>query len=228
MNQKVVQEWKNRVQAEYTSAAITAQVLQWMIVMAMPDSLINTAMRIVRDELDHARLSHDCYIEFGGDNAPPEIHANHLVFDSAKEGVYASFVKILIRSFCLGETFAVPLFHRMYEGVSHPTAQKVLTRVLRDEAVHRAFGWDALDELLSRDAQNLIPFIENILPQLVQGFQAAYANEHYDIAVNKQERQVGLMSAQDYREVWTETYQNDVMQRFAKRNIKAPDLRALS
>ena len=36
------------------------------------------------------------------------------------------------------------------------------------------------------------------------------------------------MSAQDYREVWTETYQNDVMQRFAKRNIKAPDLSALS
>ena len=228
MNPKVIQEWKNRVQAEYTSAAITAQVLQWMIVMGMPDPLINTAMRIVRDELDHARLSHDCYIEFGGDDAPPEIHANQLVFNSAKEGVYASFVQVLIRSFCLGETFAVPLFHRMYEGVSHPMAQRVLTRVLQDEAVHRAFGWDVLDELLSRDAQNLIPFVEQLLPTLVQEFQTAYANEHHDLTVNEQERQVGLMSAQDYREVWTQTYQNDVTQRFAKRNITAPDLSTLS
>ena len=228
MSQKVVQEWKNRVQAEYTSAAITAQVLQWMIVMAMPDSLINTAMRIVRDELDHARLSHDCYIEFGGDDAPPEIHANQLVFDSSKEGVYSSFVQILIRSFCLGETFAVPLFHRMYEGVSHPTAQKVLTRVLKDEAVHRAFGWEVLDELLSRDAQNLIPFIEQSLPKLVQGFQLAYANEHHDLSVEEEERQKGLMSAQDYREIWIQTYQNDVIHRFAKRNITAPSLSSLS
>lgn len=228
MSQKLIQEWKNRVQAEYTSAAITAQVLQWMIVMAMPDSLINTAIRIVRDELDHAHLSHECYIEFGGDNPPPEIHANQLTFDSAKDGVYSSFVHTIIRSFCLGETFAVPLFHRMYEGVSHPTALKVLTRVLQDEAVHRAFGWDVLDELLSRDEKNLVPFIEQILPKLVQGFQNAYANENHELTVEDNERQKGLMSAKDYREVWVQTYQNDVIKRFAKRNITAPTLSSLS
>ncbi|MEZ4237604.1 MAG: hypothetical protein R3F59_15940 [Myxococcota bacterium] len=53
-----------------------------------------------------------------------------------------------MRDFCLGETPAVPLFRAMQARAAHPAVAPVLRRILADEAVHRAFGWEALDWLL--------------------------------------------------------------------------------
>ena len=66
MTPRVHREWSNRVAAEYRSAAITAQVLHWLISVGADDALVSTCMRIVRDELDHAQLSHDCLVALGG------------------------------------------------------------------------------------------------------------------------------------------------------------------
>ena len=69
----------------------------------------------------------------------------------APDGPLAALVDTILHAFCLGETFAVPLFAAMRPATTQPTAAAALQRILRDEATHRAFGWDTLDALLELD-----------------------------------------------------------------------------
>lgn len=223
MTPRVHREWNNRVTAEYRSAAITAQVLHWLISVGSDDALVTTCMRIVRDELDHAQLSHDCLVALGGTGSA-QLDVSHMAEPLRSEGVVASLLDSLLHNFCLGETFAVPLFNRMYEGTTHPEAKRVLTRVLKDEAVHRAFGWEALDALLQNEPDAVRTFVSARLPVHVTRFQRAYAPPVDGVPLTEEERSCGLMDLADYREVWTQTYTDDVTRRFAKRGITAPQL----
>lgn len=223
MTPRVHREWSNRVAAEYRSAAITAQVLHWLISVGANDALVSTCMRIVRDELDHAQLSHDCLVALGG-GGQAQLDLSNMAEPTLKEGVVASLLDSVLQNFCLGETFAVPLFNRMYEGTTQPDARRVLTRVLQDEAVHRGFGWDALDALLESDGQAVRTFVSARLPHHVARFHQAYAPRRDGVPLTEQERCCGLMDLKDYREVWTRTYTDDVTRRFAKRGITAPPL----
>ena len=74
MTPRVVEEWRRRVAAEYGSAGITAQVLTWGIQAGLPAPLLHTAARIVRDELDHAELSHGVVQALGGDGKIGRAH----------------------------------------------------------------------------------------------------------------------------------------------------------
>src|SRR5262245_26733130 len=54
-------EWARRIGAEYRSAAITQHLTLWLIQMGASPDLIDSGLRIVKDELAHARLSHRVY-----------------------------------------------------------------------------------------------------------------------------------------------------------------------
>ena len=63
-------EWLRRVQAEYTSAAITQNFTLWLMQIAASPDLIRDGLRIASDEMMHARMSHKAYVAAGGDRAP--------------------------------------------------------------------------------------------------------------------------------------------------------------
>ena len=67
---RLLTEWRNRVRAEYGSAGLAAQVVHWMIQCGFPEELVAVGLRIVQDELDHARLSHDVVVDQGGEDEP--------------------------------------------------------------------------------------------------------------------------------------------------------------
>jgi len=144
---RVHREWQRRVQAEYRSAAITAQLCHWAIAAGLSEELLTIGLRIVGDELAHARLSLDTLEALGGSAEPQPVQAS-LLAEPSDEGILAALVDSLVRNFLFGETLAVPLFRALRDHASHPAVDPVLTRILRDEAVHRAFGWQALDELV--------------------------------------------------------------------------------
>ena len=104
------EEWRARIAAEYTSAAITQQVMLWLIQAGAPPELIDAGLAIVADELAHSRLSHEVYTAAGG-TAPPALVREHLGLprrDPVLE--LESCLSAIVRVFCLGETVAVPLF----------------------------------------------------------------------------------------------------------------------
>lgn len=216
---RVRAEWANRVAAEYTSAALTAAVLQGCIRAGLPRPLLDTACRIVRDELDHAELSHGCLVALGGGETPIDLDFARLAPPEAPEGPLASLLDAVLRSFCFGETLAVPLFSAMRAGATHPEARAVLDRVLRDEAVHRAFGWEALDALLALDPEGVAARVAATLPKVTADFRRAYGEVPDSAPLTEEERGAGLLDAQEYRRIFQETLKSEITPRLARRGL---------
>ena len=217
---RVLVEWSRRVAAEYTSAAYASQALHRAIQVGLDDGLHRTALRIVGDELDHARLSHDCLVALGGSELPIPLDVNRLEFPVPPEGPLAAMVDNVVRNFCLGETFAVPLFDAMRRTATHPAVQPALTRILRDEAVHRAFGWDTLDALIAIDAPGVRERVHQRLPAWLDAFRRGYAEQPKGAELTSSERAMGLIDIETYATVHDHTVSNELRPRFAQRGIE--------
>jgi hypothetical protein len=218
---RIEAEWRNRVAAEYRSAALAASVLRSGIVAGWPEDLLHTALRIVRDELDHAALSHGVVVALGGEDAPVPLAVADLAGPPGGD-LLGDLIDSVVRDFCLGETFAVPLFQVMRQGSRHPAVVPVLTRILADEAIHRQFGWDALDALIEQHGAPVCDRIGERLDRWLGGFRAAYAGTEDGDPLTKDEREAGLLAGAQYREVFWATARGDVARRFAARGISVP------
>ncbi len=216
------QEWANRVRAEYRSAAIAAQVLQWCIRFGLPRPLLDTAHRIVRDELDHAHLGHVCLQALGGEKTPIALDQASLAPRTSEDGALAALLDTLMHNFLFGETLAVPLFGAMRSETTQPEARAALDRILRDEAVHRAFGWDLLDALLALDAIGVRTRLEARLPQAVREFTCTYGSVPDGPPLLDTERAAGLLPPGRYRQIFAETCAGELARRFDDRGISMP------
>jgi len=211
---RVREEWARRVAAEYRSAGITAQVLAWAIQAGLPPELLHLATRIVTDELDHARLSHEVLAAMGGEAEPVPLAAADLE-------VAGPLPHALVRAFCLGETFAVPYFAAMLRGTTHPGARAVVERILRDEATHRAFGWEALDAVLALDPAVVAP-LRDAMPALVHDLRG-YADPPPAPPVTPKERACGLLDHAEYAAIYAMTWAEDVRPRLVARGLWGDD-----
>lgn len=216
---RLLAEWRNRVRAEYGSAGLAAQATHWMIRCGFPEDAVHTGLRIVSDELEHARLSHAVVVAMGGADEPMSLDISATAAPDAPEGVLASLVDTVLRNFCLGETFAVPLFHAMRATTTQPQAREALDRILRDEAVHRAFGWQSLDILLTYDADGVRRRAAAKLPALLGWYARAYAGHPASQAITDEERAAGLLSGAEYAEIYRTCVDEQIRPRFHKRGI---------
>lgn len=215
-------EWAHRVAAEYTSAALAAQVLQWGIRFGLPRPLLDTAHRVVSDELDHAALSHACLVALGGGRDPVELDEGGLAAGAARPDPLVALVDTILESFCFGETLAVPLFGAMRATTTAPAAVAALDRILRDEAVHRAFGWQALDALLALDRDGVADRVAAQLPAVTARFHAAYGATPDGPPLTADERAFGLLEPAAYREIFARTVHGDIASRLSRRGLPTP------
>jgi hypothetical protein len=219
---RLLEEWRNRVRAEYGSAGLAAQAVHWMIQCGFPEAQIEVGLRIVKDELDHARLSHDVVVDQGGADEPMSLDIRSTASPAAAEGVLASLVDSMLRNFCLGETFAVPLFHAMRKTTSVPTARLALDRILRDEAIHRQFGWDSLDVLIEIDPAGVRARADAQVPNMLTWFERAYASAASQTEITALERSCGLITGEEYAEIYRRCLSEQIRPRFARRGITLP------
>ena len=224
---RVQHEWRARIAAEYTSAAITQHLVLWLIQAGAPPDLIDAGLVIVNDELAHSRMSHDVYVAAGG-TQPPAIDRDQLGLARTSDALELDILRIAVRVFCLGETVAVPLFRHLREKCTQPLARDALDRILRDEVRHRDFGWDLLDWLMSTPLADAIPArVHALLPQMLGELERTYgtANEAVaddDGAMSDDERAWGLAPPRDYAEILAKTIDRDYRPRFAARDIELP------
>lgn len=224
----VRREWLRRVEAEYQSAAITGQLAHWMIQLAAPPALIRLALRIVADELRHAELSARVYLVAGG-TQQAALAREQLELARRNDRLEGDATRVVLQTFCLGETAAVRLFHRLRKACSVPVARAALDRVLRDEVRHRDFGWRALDWLLALpDAAERRAEIERMLPELLATLRANYAGDA-DLEAppsaadpSVAARAWGLMPRADYRRAVEDCIRRDLQPRFKRVAIALP------
>jgi hypothetical protein len=219
---RVRHEWRERIAAEYTSAAITQHATLWLIQAGAPPDLIEAGLAIVADELAHSRLSHEVYIAAGG-TAPPALDQGALGLARSAAPLEHDLARAIVRVFCLGETVAVPLFRHLREPCTHPVARAALDRILRDEVRHRDFGWDALDWLSEADPstrERIAPLLPEMLGELEHSYgrgNPVVAGDPGDLTAD--ERAWGLAPPREYAAILATTIEKDYRPRFAARGI---------
>jgi hypothetical protein len=219
-------EWKARIVAEYHSAAFTAELTHLLIRIGAPYDLLYTAHRIIKDELVHAEKSFSMFQAVGGQEQLVELRDDTLRLPVYSEDTFTQVTCTCLQLFCLGETFAVPLFREMNRRTKYYKAVFVLKRILRDESVHREFGWSLLDHLLERDAEKTKEIAKQHLGSFLRQYQSGYGrdNELVPERVGANEEPYGLMPRARYVKVFDETLQQVIFPRFAKRGIDAKSL----
>jgi len=223
-------EWERRIEAEYRSAAITQNLVLWLIQMGASPDLVHDGLRIVGDEMDHAELSHAVFVEAGGEG-PPRIDRGQLGLPRSDGPVEGDVLRYGVQIFCLGETVAVPLFKHLRQGCTVPVAREALDRILRDEVRHRDFGWALLDWFL--DQPHLEPMVvaqvTGQLAGMFAGLEASYGagqragsdgNSGGDSgAMASEVRAWGLAPPAEYRAILAETFDREWSPRFQARGI---------
>ena len=224
---RVRSEWRARIAAEYSSAAITQHLVLWMMRAGAPPDLIDDGLAIVSDELAHSRLSHDAYIAAAGE-APPALDADILGLAESGDGLLVDILLAAVQVFCLGETVAVPLFAHLRERCIAPTARVALDRIVRDEVRHRDFGWDLLDWLLTTPhAEQATRLIHASLPTMLAIVERSYGATNTAVADDvgpssaaiEDDRAWGLAPPREYAEILERTIGRDYAPRFSARGI---------
>lgn len=223
VTERVRAEWRARIAAEYTSAAITQNVVLWLIQSGAPPDLIDAGLAIVADELAHSRASHDVYAAAGG-TVPPALDRDALGLARTAAPVEHDLLHAAVRVFCLGETVAVPLFRHLREQCTQPVARAALDRILRDEVRHRDFGWDLLDWLCSIDPSAPARVAE-ALPRMMTEVEAGYGKGNPTVAgdsgeMTAEERAWGLAPPREYAAILEQTIEKDYVPRFAARGVE--------
>jgi hypothetical protein len=222
--ERVRQEWRARIAAEYTSAAITQELVLWLIQAGAPPDLIDAGLAIVADELAHSRLSHEVYVAAGG-TEPPAIDRDQLGLVRGHERLELDILRAAVRVFCLGETVAVPLFAHLREHCTQSHARAALDRILRDEVRHRDFGWDLLDWLCATSIGDQVPaLVAEQLPAMFGELERSYGAGNPAVAgdagdMTAAERAWGLAPPREYAEILAQTIEKDYRPRFAAREI---------
>lgn len=224
MTARVRAEWRARIAAEYTSAAITQSYVLWLMQAGAPPDLIDAGLAIVADELVHSRMSHEVYVAAGGGELP-RLDRGALGLTRASDVLERDLTLACARVFCLGETVAVPLFKHLRERCTEPTARAALDRILRDEARHRDFGWDVLDWLLATTAETR-GWVERALPVLFGELEQSYGGANSVVAnddgvITDDERAWGLAPPRDYAAILARTFEREWLPRFLVRGIAA-------
>lgn len=217
-------EWLRRVEAEYRSAAITHQLILWLLQLAAPIELVRAGLRIVEDELEHSELSHDAYRAAGGSQVLNFGREPLGLPQPPPDRLLEAVVRVTVETFCLGETVAVRLFAKLRDPSTQPAARSALDRILKDEVRHRDFGWTLLEYLLSTPQGPDIRALTN------QNLPAAFARLRQNYAyhalgqgepASPARLAWGLMAPADYAEVLDETLDRDYVPLFAELGIDA-------
>jgi hypothetical protein len=221
-SEAVRHEWARRVEAEYRSAAITQHLTLWLIQLGASPDLIDAGLRIVKDELVHAELSHETFVAAGGKALSPIERETLEIRHDPEAPLELRVVRTCVETFCLGETVAVPLFKNLREECTVPTAKRALDRVLKDEVRHRDFGWSLLGYLLEQPyGPELEEAVRVELPRFLARVHHSYAppGSEARTAISAADRAWGLMPVARYAEVLERTVSRDYAPRFDRLGI---------
>ena len=215
-------EWMRRVQAEYTSAAVTQHLVLWLIQLGASPDLIRDGLQIVDDELSHAELSHVVAKAAGSDARPALVQERLGLTRVPSRSLQEDVAQCAVDVFCLGETVAVPLFSAMRAGCSVPAAREALDRIVRDEVRHRDFGWALLDWLLDTYGAPIRTFVLAELPAMLARVRRNYGQEDFearDVEPVAEDAAWGLLPTPRYAEILTRCIERDYRPRFARAGI---------
>ncbi|MFO0760561.1 MAG: ferritin-like domain-containing protein [Byssovorax sp.] len=221
---RVRDEWRRRIEAEYRSASIAQHLGLWLIQIGAPAALVGMSQRAARDELVHAAHARRVYAAAGGVEVPVLDRASLGLTRHPADPLELDVARVAVDVFCLGETVAVRLFSALRTGCSIKPARAALDRVLRDEVRHRDLGWELLAWLLDQPAgPSVRALLAQELPRMLATLAMSYAppETRDDAQISPGDRAWGLMSGARYADVLGRSVARDHLPRFARLGVDA-------
>lgn len=137
--------WTQAAYQEHRTAAACAATVEALLVARAPIDLVAEVSRFLVDELAHVELCARVAAALGG-GAPLRYDGHALSQRQARElPPLVAAAELVVRVFCVGEAFSVPMQRVTARAASHPLFRMVISRIAKDEAAHGRFGWVFLD-----------------------------------------------------------------------------------
>jgi hypothetical protein len=142
--------WTSAAFQEHRTGVACCMTLQALLEARAPLDLVAMASRFPLDEVVHVELCARLAMELGG--------GTELLFDPKDMVVDADralppllrAADDVVRFFCVGEALSIPLLRATWHAARSDLVRSVLSRIVRDEAAHGAFGFSFLDWALPR------------------------------------------------------------------------------
>jgi hypothetical protein len=137
--------WTELAFNEHRSIVLMSQLLQALGEAQVPLDLYSIACGFPLQELVHAEACARVVARLGGaaDVEMATLETRLEIGDGLTPAQRCH--ELVVRFCCVGETLSKCWLARMRRQVEHPLVGAVLSRILRDEARHSAFGWLYLD-----------------------------------------------------------------------------------
>lgn len=137
--------WTGAAFQEHRTGAACAMTLRALIEVRAPVDLIAMACRFPLDEMVHVELCARLSMELGG-GSEIRYDPRELVYEPPRElSPLLIATELVVHNFCVGEALSIPLLRGSAKAAQQPLTRAVLSRIVRDEALHGSFGWSYLE-----------------------------------------------------------------------------------
>ena len=217
-------EWRRRVAQEYAVCALAQDFARRLTQVGAPATLIEQALVMALDELEHAVLARQV-LDSAGDDEPVAFDRAAYIWPQDGHPI-AELTMVAVANLCLGETLAVRISHGLRDNATHGAALAALDRVVSDEPRHAALGWCTLDWLLDHPECDVVRnAISDHLGMWVSGYREAFTAEaaaDHLRALTASDLAWGLATPQYHQDILERTVIRDWAPRLARRGIDLP------
>lgn len=137
--------WTSAALNEHRTAAACGLTLRALVEANAPLDLIALASRFPLDELVHTELCARVAMELGGGSSLSLPRSGFGLAPDPSLGPIARALDIVVRCFCVGEAFSLPMLRATWHVQEQALPKAVFARIVRDEAAHGTFGYAFLD-----------------------------------------------------------------------------------
>jgi hypothetical protein len=214
--------WTGAAFQEHRTGAACAATLRALIEARAPVDLIAMACRFPLDEMVHVELCARLSMELGG-GSEIRYDPRDLIYEPSRElSPLLIATELVVHNFCVGEALSIPLLRGSSKAAEHALPRAVLSRIVRDEALHGSFGWSYLDwasDQLSTDDRK---HLSELAARSIYGVLRNWEGLKRDLATSAgrpKAHSLGWMQTRDYLTLAARSLKRNVLDPLARYGI---------
>jgi hypothetical protein len=194
--------WTGAAFQEHRTGAACALTLKALIEARAPLDLIAIACRFPLDEMVHVELCARLAMELGG-AVPLEHDPRELVYEPDRAlPALLQAAELVVHNFCVGEALSIPMLRGAAKAANQPLTRAVLSRIVRDEAMHGSFGWSYLEWAQDQLTQEDLKALSWLAARSIRGVLANWEYLRRELMEGPSQRpkahELGWMQTRDY------------------------------
>jgi hypothetical protein len=215
--------WTGAAFQEHRTGVACTLTLKALIEARAPLDLIAVACRFPLDEMVHVELAARLAMELGGAS---EIRYDPHDLVYVPDGTRAPLLEaseLVVHNFCVGEALSIPLLRGAAKAAAQPLTRAVLSRIVRDEALHGSFGWSYLDWASDRLSAQDRTYLSEVAARSVRGVLQNWEELKRDLRTQPGGRPrahaLGWMQTRDYLTLAARSLEQKVIAPLVRRGI---------